>query len=414
MGRGHHDLNGDAFDDILVGANQYAAPDYIPSGAAYVFLGGAGDSFDPASDGLLVGVSRRGGTIEAAGFGGTVATADMNGDSFADALVAAPSFGDEKGFVRVLFGSSMDPGTWPWDQDFAGSLPGDNRRFGHSLASGDINGDGYADLVVGAPGPGPVPSNDPGSAYVFSGGPEGPDLDAGVMFTGVQSHSAFGTSVASADFNGDGFSDVAVGAPGSQRVHVYFGSDGAFDTVPDGILIGEGELGRSLGAGDVNGDGFADLLVGEPMSSMAFLFLGGPGGEFDATADLELHGEGPSHRFGQTVSSSGDLDGDGFVEMLVGAPEVGVSGKVYVYRGAASLDAEPDAAMTPRHGGTVETEVSRAGDFNRDGLGDVVVAFGGGKEVLVFLGGNLADSSQASLEGAGPTSDEHFGSAVSP
>ncbi|WP_437289379.1 FG-GAP-like repeat-containing protein [Sorangium sp. So ce406] len=420
VGRGHRDLDGDAFDDILVGATGYAVPGFIPCGAAYVFRGGEGegDGFDAASDGLLLGVSMSGTPIEAAGFGSTAATADVNGDGFADAVVAATAFGDNKGFVRVVFGSSTDPGTWPPGQDLSGSLPGDDRRFGEALASGDMNGDGYADVVVGAPGQGPTLATDPGSAYVFPGGPEGLDRDASVMFTGVQSSSAFGASVASADFNGDGFSDVAVGAPGSQRVHVYFGSAGALDTVPDGVLVGEGELGLALDAGDVNGDGFADLLVGEPVSSMAFLFLGGPGAEFDATADLELHGEGPSDRFGQTVSSSGDLDGDGFAEMLVGAPEVGASGKMYVFRGGESLDAEPDAAMTPLRAGAVETKISRPGDFNRDGLGDVVVVFGDGRnirrEVLVFLGGNLADSSQAALEGAGAASDERFGSAVSP
>ncbi|WP_207217509.1 MULTISPECIES: VCBS repeat-containing protein [Sorangium] len=229
----------------------------------------------------------------------------------------------------------------------------------------------------------------------------------------MQGDSEFGASVASADFNGDGFSDVAVGAPGIQRVYVYFGSAGALDTVADGLLIGEGELGRSVGAGDANGDGFSDLLVGDPTRRMAFLFLGGPGEEFDTTADLELHGEGPSDGFGQ-MASSGDLDGDGFAEMLVGARAVGTAGKVYVYRGGASLDAEPDAAMRPQRGGSEGTEISRAGDFNRDGFGDVVVAFGGGREVLVYLGGNLGDAAQASLQGAGGMSEERFGAAVSP
>ncbi|WP_437790378.1 FG-GAP-like repeat-containing protein [Sorangium sp. So ce693] len=416
VGRGHHDLNGDAFDDILVGALEYQIPEYIPCGAAYVFLGGAGDGFDPAPDGTLIGINNRtGGAIEGAGYGGNVATADLNGDGFAEAVVAGTTFADLKGMVRVLQGSSKEPGTWAASADFSGNLAGDERRFGSALASGDIDADGYADLVVGAPGGGPN-FDEPGNAYIYRGGPEAFDTVADTMFSGVQSGSKFGTSVASADFNGDGFSDIAVGAPGSQRVYVYFGSAGALDTTPDGLLIGEGEgeLGRAVGAGDVNGDGFADLLVGDPGKNMAFLYLGGPGGEFDTTADLELHGEAPADRFGQTVSSSGDLDGDGFVEMVVGAPEAGLNGKAYVYRGGAGLDGEPDASMSGQRSGTRETKISRAGDFNRDGLGDLVIAFGGGKEVLVYLGGDLGDRSQASLAGAGGMSNERFGSAVSP
>ncbi|WP_165374226.1 MULTISPECIES: FG-GAP and VCBS repeat-containing protein [Sorangium] len=97
-----------------------------------------------------------------------MATADVNGDGFADAVIAGTSFANERGMVRVLSGSSAEPETWSPSQDFWGSLPGNERSFGHALASGDINGDGYADLVVGAPGDGPDLFSEPGSAYVVS------------------------------------------------------------------------------------------------------------------------------------------------------------------------------------------------------------------------------------------------------
>ncbi|WP_437604867.1 FG-GAP repeat protein [Sorangium sp. So ce834] len=136
----------------------------------------------------------------------------MNGDGFADAVVAGTTYADNKGTVRVIFGSSSEPATWTLQPDISGSLPGDERRFGRALASGDINGDGYAALVIGAPGGGPD-LIEPGSAYVYLGGPGGFDTVADAMFTGVQSASEFGASVASADFNGDGLSDITVGAP---------------------------------------------------------------------------------------------------------------------------------------------------------------------------------------------------------
>ncbi|WP_437738254.1 hypothetical protein [Sorangium sp. So ce1335] len=97
-----------------------------------------------------------------------------------------------------------------------------------------------------------------------------------------------------------------------------------------------------------------------------------------------------------------------------GGADIYPGGKLYVYRGSARPDVEPDAASIGRSGDEAGTRISRAGDLNRDGFGDIVVGLGRGPSMRVFLGGNLSDDPQASLAGAGGDSAEDFGSAVSP
>jgi PKD repeat protein len=266
-------------------------------------------------------------------------------------------------------------------------------NFGTSASgAGDFNGDGFADFIVGA-WMNDAGGTDAGRAYLYYGGPsmdEFPDR----VFTGVAAGDLFGREVAGGgDVNGDGFADVAVGAQGNDaggsnagRVYVFFGGPGA-DTVADLILTGaapEDRFGYSVSsAGDVNRDGFGDIIVGAyandaggPDAGRAYVFFGGVAP--DATADWILTGEAPGDRFGVEVAAAGDPNGDQYADVIVGADynDAGGSraGRAYLYRGGAAPDAIADVVFTgPAPEAGFGASASAAGDMDGDGFGDLVV-----------------------------------------
>ncbi len=213
-----------------------------------------------------------------------------------------------------------------------GQLGGDT--FGQSVANaGDVNRDGYDDVIVGAyssDGGG----TDAGRAYVYFGGPV-MDNDADVTLTGVAAGDYFGQSVSGAgDVNGDGYADVVVGAPyndagGSNagRAYVFFGGP-AMDAAPEVTMTGAAAsdlFGYSVGgAGDVNGDGFADVVVGalyndagSSNAGRAYVFFGGAA--MNNGADVTLTGAAAGDLFGVSVAGAGDVNGDGYDDVIVGA-----------------------------------------------------------------------------------------------
>ncbi|MEZ4364281.1 MAG: FG-GAP-like repeat-containing protein [Kofleriaceae bacterium] len=202
------------------------------------------------------------------------------------------------------------------------------------------------------------------------------------------------------DFNGDGYADVVVGShtnlQNSQlqgRAYVYFGGPGAtFHYEHDGLLTNlstESWFGYAVStAGDVNGDGFADILVGAPkeglrgaLSGSAYLYLGRAGNVFNVRPDLVIAGEAAMGLTGFSVASAGDLNMDGYSDMLISSPYAG-KGVVEIYYGGPVLDAVPDGTLS---GDPAEEKfglmVATAGDVNGDGYSDAIVnvsGYGGG------------------------------------
>src|SRR5262245_19959083 len=272
-------------------------------------------------------------------FGQAVAAAgDFNADGHPDVIVGAHFSSGNAGRAYLYLGPSL--GSPLVVTGAAGE------ELGYSVASaGDFNRDGFDDVIVGAPAIGGL-----GHAYIFYGGPL-PNTVADLTLTGEASGDNFGNSVAAAgDINGDGFDDVVVGAPfavasGAGRAYVFYGGavpNSVADITLSGAAVSD-NFGCSVsGAGDFNGDGYDDVIIGAVLGNSggvdfgnALVFYGGL--VANSTPDLTLVGEADQDHFGISVSRAGDMNGDGYPDIIVGAPQNGFgginAGRAYVYLG---------------------------------------------------------------------------------
>ncbi len=413
------DVNGDGKADFIVGARRDdPAGGGLDAGSAYAFSGADGSLLyqvtgDTAGDEFGVSVSIAG---------------DVNGDGRADFIVGA-HLGDPVG------GGSNAGSTYVFsgaDGSILYHRTGDSveDRFGWSVSgAGDVNGDGRADFIVGATHDDPA-GIDSGSAYVFSG------ADGSLLYqvTGDTSFDFFGYSVSGAgDVNGDGRADFIVGAhlgdpvgggSNAGSTYVFSGADGSILYHRTGDSV-EDRFGWSVsGAGDVNGDGRADFIVGathdDPAgidSGSAYVFSGA-----DGSLLYQVTGDTSFDFFGYSVSGAGDVNGDGRADFIVGAyldnPAGGgeAAGSAYVFSGADG------SLLYQRTGDTASDQfgwsVAGAGDVNWDGKADFIVGAykddpaGGGLDAgsaYVFSG---ADGSLL-YQRTGDTANDRFGVSVS-
>ncbi|MBW2542445.1 MAG: FG-GAP repeat protein [Deltaproteobacteria bacterium] len=363
------DVNGDGYADVIVGAHLYDAGE-VDEGAAFVFLGSA--------DGIVANgnPANADSQLESnkpeAQMGWSVAGAgDVNGDGYADVIVGAYTYTrlffpdpiqTEAGAAFIFLGSAsgiVANGT-PQNADTQIISDRADSWLGYAVAgAGDIDDDGYADVIVGAPSYNVGPGSDPqqvkksGAVFIYHGSASGvsgggpASADTQLKARDDQLGSFFGRSVAGAgDVNDDGYADVIVGAVQYEAGEIEEGAAFVFHGSAGGIANGDlttaaaqlesdqeyAKLGQSVaGAGDINGDGYADVIVGayrydagENEEGAAFIFFGGASGIVangnPANADVQLESNLEWAWLGWSVAGAGDVNDDGAPDVIVGAP----------------------------------------------------------------------------------------------
>lgn len=333
---------------------------------------------------------------------------DINGDGYADVVVGADSYLVNMGMVLIYY--SRGPDGIASASGSAGAAAvitgnGTGAKFGAATALGDMNGDGYADLIVGSNG-----SGGPGQVHIFhsagaSGIASSTYTSAKTSISGSVANSLFGWAVAVGDLNGDGYDDLITdsdtynGGTNQGRVFIYYSAgssgvpNGTFATA-NSILTGENandHFGSALATGDVNGDGYIDLIVGAYGTSTGanqgrvYVFHSSSTGipTLGAlSANTILTGESAGDRFGTSLAV-GDVNRDGYPDIVIGAygyPANGLQGRAYVVhsRGSSGVPTGAIASIVnstltggtagDRFGSSVST-----GDFNCDHYTDLII-----------------------------------------
>ena len=341
--------------------------------------------------------------------GGAAFAGDFDGDGLDDLAIGAPQEvlgGNARSGAAFLFRGRVSGLTPVTVLDQGSSGLGANEtgdEFGTSFAAGDFDGDGRDDLAIGAPGEAPGTGARSGVVFLFL---EGNIPDRVIDQTGLGANEAgdrFGQALVAGDFDGDGFDDLAVGAPGeapgsdpkSGGVFLFLGSENGLvaHAFIDQSGLGMNELddlfGSALSAGDFDADGRDDLAVGapgeapgtEPRSGAVFVFEGTDDGL--APKDVIVQGALGQNEHGDLFGSalaSGDFDGDGQADLAVGAPGEAPgsdprSGGVFVFRGPA-LQGErflDQSGLGSNEAGDELGSALSSGDFNGDGRDDLAV-----------------------------------------
>lgn len=365
------DVDGDGFADIVA-----VNGDYADNGRVYLFPGSASGIHTTPR---FIGASDARPAFTNYG-SGMVSLGDVDGDSRSDILISAPTekgsdlysgrvylYSDHRVFVNPIPSMTLSGNE---EDDY----------FGQNLEMADVNGDGFADLLVGIP----EANGRRGEVHLYHGSATGVSSVPDFTAVGECSSNEFGAILRSAgDINKDGREDILVTAPGeygcsSQSVYIYYGSDAGF-TQPVTLTVGVGDFTINLKAspaGDVNNDGYSDVIIGNRYddgggnnAGAAFIYHGSATG-LSASPNQTLRGTMAGDDVGIHVDGVGDVNNDGYDDVLVTSfPNVGKTQKLY-YGSASGVGATAVWTITTEN----NLFYRSAGDINGDGHADLIFA----------------------------------------
>ncbi len=429
------DFDGDMYADLAIGTPYENVSSVTDAGSVSVLyssftgVSATGNQYWTQSLGLT------GSDSEAFDlFGKALAVGDFDGDGYYDLAVGVPQEDvgsvNEAGVVNIIYGSSPDglstTGNQYWNENESGVLGTSEEQdhFGAALAAGDFDGDGYDDLAIGVPDENWGSAADTGAVHVLYGSSSGLTATGNQFWSqpsGYEAGDQFGYALTAGDFNGDGYGDLAVGAPSEDLVTVVdagvvdilYGSSGGLITRVSNDLWHQDRsgiadtaeeydfFGRALTTGDFDGDGYADLAIGVPFEDVgspavvnagAVHILYGSSSGISATDSQQWHQDSPnigslnetSDQFGEALAA-GDFDGDRYVDLAVGIPHENWNeadtGIVQVLYGSDSGLSGPDQLWRQDTNGIWDQEEAgdqfgyalAAGDFNGDAYVDLAV-----------------------------------------
>lgn len=440
------DINNDHIDDLLIGAPSASPGNRTNAGTGYVVFGQNNSAFNVSFNILSELNGKNGFVINGKNIGDnlgiSIASGDINGDGIDDVLIGAYHASPARaGATYVVFGqnssnnitfnASFDVSELNGTNGFAINGANMNDNSGIAIASGDINGDGIDDVIIGAWTASPGHRKHAGATYVVFGhnntgnaSIELANLNGtnGFALFGVSEQDNTGCSVASGDINGDSIDDVLIGAfqasPGGKSQagtsYVVFGRKSTFSASfelseingENGLAINGANIGdisgNSIASGDINDDGFADILIGAPGNSPgqrngagASYIIFGQNNAFTASLDLELlndkigfaiNGANAGDNSGSTVAS-GDINGDGIDDVLIGATfaspnDRNKAGTSYVifghsnFRGSfdlSELNGKNGFALNGVNGNDNSGQAIATGDVNGDHVDDIII-----------------------------------------
>ncbi len=437
------DVNGDGIDDFIIGTDDpdsYAGESYVIFGSDTDFPTNFNLSDLDGNNGFILNgidvLDLSGQSVSGAG--------DINGDGIDDLIVGAsqgdPNNNSNAGESYVIFGSddpfpaALNLSDLNGSNGFTifGGNTGDNLGISVSDA-GDVNGDGIDDLIVGASQGDPNGDGEAGISYVIFGNSAGfgeslnvLDLNGsnGFAINGIDEGDSSGNSVSSAgDFNGDGIDDLIIGSfqsfdffDNTEGAYIVFGSSSGFGPSLDlssingnnGLFLNRSGISNTVAfevsdAGDVNGDGFDDVIIGvasDPSTNYAGIsyvvfgsdsvFSGGIDlSDLDGSNGFTIAGPNPGDLLGSSVNTAGDINGDGFADIAIGAigtdffASLGAGSTAVIFgtdQGFSAnispldLDGSNGFVVNGASSGDLSgSSVSEIGDVNSDGVGDLII-----------------------------------------